>query len=535
MSTAEITTSQENEPFSLFKIIATVFSIIFIRIFIENFSSPSGTGYFFSWQGILLHASMYFFSVFLSLALLTRIFTKESFENILTLLTKIFTFILIAPLFDLALDGSIASSMRYVPVNFESIIPFFFKMMNPFSSQGITVGMHISAYLIFISLAIFVYKKTNSLLKSFFFLFASYFLIFLYAIIPGIITMFTADNMPVALTYALILKQSWITTTIENLFSFQDTLWQGDYMHDILMARIFWILIFAQTTIIFFIANPKLRTPLRKNLRIERIVFWFIVAAIGIFTSQKKSGSIDIQNAANIITLIIFFILIALNAWLAIFINDAEDVKIDAISNKNRPLAKKEISAKDWNEIQLMLFIFIVFGLATINKATALLLILAQSAYYIYSARPLRLKKHFIFSSILVGSAAVFISMAGFFLVSPDQHITAFPAKLIFLIGISFAIISNKKDIKDYEGDKKDGMRTMPVVFGQKKANYIIATLYGLIVILMPIILNIYSMLPIAACIALFAFFLFTKKTYEEKYIFLLFFIYMLTLFLVSF
>jgi 4-hydroxybenzoate polyprenyltransferase len=535
MSTSTNNITQEKEPFSLFKIITTVFSIIFIRIFIENFSSPNGTGYFFSWEGILLHASMYFFSVFLSLAILTYLFTKESLESILNYLTKIFTFILLAPLVDLAFSGTEVASMRYVPTGIENIIPLFFKLINPLSSQGITIGMHVSAYLIFISLAFFIYKKTKSVLKSFSFLILGYTVIFLYAIIPNIITLFSPTALPDALAYGLILKQSWITTTIENAAAFQNALWQNDYMHDLLMARIFWILIFLQTSTLLFLVNKKLWTTLKSNLRLERVLFWYMVAAIGIIINQKLFGSINIQNSANIISLIVFFALIALNAWLAVFINDAEDIEIDMISNKDRPLASHKVSQDDWNKIQSILFILIIFGTATFNKATAFFLVLAQAIYYIYSARPLRLKSHYISSSILVGSAAVFISMAGFFLVSTNQRITTFPASAIAIIGISFALISNKKDIKDYEGDKKENMKTMPVVFGQKNANYIIATLYGLVVISAPIILKIYSMTFFSVCIAIFAFFLFTKKTYEEKYIFLIFFIYMTTMFLVIF
>ena len=149
----------------------------------------------------------------------------------------------------------------------------------------------------------------------------------------------------------------------------------------------------------------------------------------------------------------------------------------------------------------------------------------------VYSAKPLRLKRHFIFSSILIGIGSIAAAMAGFFLVSPDQHVSAFPVKAIVIIGIAYALLSNLKDIKDYEGDKKENMHTLPVVFGLEKSKKIIAFLCSLVIVAVPLILKIYSILPISIAISLFLFYLFTKKKYQEKYIFLTIFLFAIVLF----
>ena len=124
--------------------------------------------------------------------------------------------------------------------------------------------------------------------------------------------------------------------------------------------------------------------------------------------------------------------------------------------------------------------------------------------------------------------------MAGFFLVSPSQHVFTFPIKAILIIGISYAILSNLKDIKDYEGDKKENMRTLPVVFGLEKSKYIIAVLCALVILFTPFFLEIYSILSVSVCTSLFLFYLFTRKEYQEKYIFLVLFLYAILLFFVT-
>ena len=522
--------------FSLLKIIATVFSIILVRIFIENFSSPSGDGYFFSWQGVFIHATLYFFSVFLSLAIITYFFTKEPFEEILTYLTKTYLFILVVPIVDIIFEGKVA--LNYITVGPGKLVPYYFKVMNPLSGLGITIGQHAAAYGIFISLGYFVYKKNNSITKGILLALAGYTMLFFCAIIPSLLVAISnyaqTSGQTVADTYNLILNQSWFSNYLVNTSLFDKIIFQSETIHEISMGRIYFIFIIIQIAIIFFISNKKLWLALKNDLRIERIAYWFIIASIGIIINQRIFGSVNLQNPINMVALVVFFSLITLNIWLAAFINDTEDVKIDSISNPSRPLVTKLISDHDWNLMQIILIVLIFFGTASLNESTAFLLMLAQASYYIYSAQPLRLKRHFIFSSILTGLAAVAIAMAGFFLVSPDQHIAAFPLKAVLIIGIAYGLFSNLKDIKDFAGDNYENMRTIPVVFGLLNSKYIISCLCSLVLISVPIILHVNSMILFSVSVSIFLFYLFTKKEYQEKYIFLAFFLYMITFFLVT-
>ena len=500
------------------------------------------TGDYFLPYERAVHASLYYFSFFLALSILVYLLTKISFKNILNFLTKVFLLILIVTLSDIIFDMGKTSPPIYLVAETNELLVTFFKIMNPFSGQGITLGQHIGAYAIFIFLAIFIFKKTRSFLKSLSSIILGYTILFIDAIIPSIIVFFGnknfAQDQSAVYSYAFILKDSWITNSFENIstgldkFFIQST--TLNFWNEITIARFFWIYIVIEIVIILFITHKRLWDSFKKNLRIERIIYWFIIATIGIIINQRMFGSINLQNPVNFISLVLFFLLIAINIWLAVFINDAEDVEIDTISNPDRPLVKKEFSKQEWDMAQIVLLILIAFGLATLNNATAFLLLIAQAAYYIYSARPLRLKRHFLFSSVLIGVATVSIAMAGFLLVSPDQSIFIFPIKAALILGISYALISNLKDIKDFEGDCREKMKTIPVVFGLKNAKCIIATLCAIVIISVPIALKMYSMLFIAIFIASFLFYLFVKKTYQEKYIFLVIFSYIILLFVFS-
>jgi len=160
MSTLNNIPLQEKEAFPLLKIIVTIFCIIAIRMPLDKFAYQNTGDYFLPYERAV-HASLYYFSVFLSLSILAYFLTKASFKNIFTVLTKIFLFILIVPLVDLIFHLAKTKPPIYLVIQMNDFLITFFKILNPFSGQGITFGQHIGAYAIFIALSIFVYKKTK--------------------------------------------------------------------------------------------------------------------------------------------------------------------------------------------------------------------------------------------------------------------------------------------------------------------------------------------------------------------------------------
>ena len=523
----------------LLKIMAALLSIIAIRMFLDNIIYPTTGNYFLSLERIL-QEPLYFISVFFSFALVMYFFTKSSFDEIFSFLVKVFLFILSIPLIDFFISGKVIDATQYVYIGASSLIATFFQIINPLSGQGITIGQHIGAFFIFICIAWFVYKKTKNVFKGLFSLLIAYLTLFFYAILPSLFVFF--NTKPVALdpviheaanssaleAYCFILKDSWLMYAAKSSGAF---IFNLDSLHEIFMSRVFWLMIVAQILIILFVANKKIWNIFKNNLPLTRIAYWVIIAFIGVVLNYKIFGDINLKNPVNVVSISVSLVLLALSIWLAVLINDEEDVEIDRISNPERPLVKGDVSLQEWHVIQFFSLVVVLLGILAMNRAIGFSVIIALSVYYIYSVRPLRLKRHFIFSSLLIGIGSVAAAMAGFFLVSPDQHVDAFPSQAILFIGISYALLSNLKDIKDYEGDKKENMRTLPVVFGLEKSKYIMAALCSLVMIIVPLALKINSMLLISVCISIFIFYLFTKKKYQEKYIFLTIFIYALALF----
>jgi 4-hydroxybenzoate polyprenyltransferase len=222
-------------------------------------------------------------------------------------------------------------------------------------------------------------------------------------------------------------------------------------------------------------------------------------------------------------------------AWLfAVWENDEIDVEIDKISNQNRPLVEKEesLSKEEWKNLK---YVFLVCSLcfAFLNGLYSFVFILLFIfIYHIYSTPPLHLKRFLGISSLLIAINALLAVWMGFFMVAGTENLRSFPAKYILGILLIFLLVENVKNIKDIEGDRKEGIRTIPVILGEKKGKLVMGFCLLLGTVLVPFIfyLNLYTLCA-GIFFGLILFLLTNKKNFNEKLIFLVYFIYVILFF----
>ena len=525
--------TNDKDDVSLMKIFASIFCLAIIRMFLESYSSADASGYIFPWNAVYIHIPLFYISFFLSFSILLMLFTKTELKKVFLFLLWINIFILLPPIIDLLITRGVG-----LPIAYTITWPQFFagqiiKILNPFAVPGITPGLHVAGLALLASTFIYIYASSKNILKSLFGTILGYILFFVYSITPSLfIINLPATNEPLAkIAYMGQLMKSLALQTQTSLVGMKE-IQQVNFAQNMLLGQIFWMLIVIQGVFLFYFSQKRAKEILKTTVRAERILNYFLISIIGMLISSHINGPIDFNNISNTVSLSMFFLLLGLILVWETFINDAEDVEIDRLTNSSRPLAKGIISISDWNSASNIIALFALSGIFLMNQTTAFYLVLLAASYYIYSVKPLRLKRHFVSSSLLIGLATASTAMAGFFLVSPDQKTNAFPIMTLLIIGLVQALLSNLKDIKDYEGDKKENIRTIPVVFGEKKAKIIIAFIYAVVFIALPFFLQIKPMIYIGFIAAMIAHYLLTKKTYQEKYIFLLMFSYMLFLFI---
>ena len=173
----------------------------------------------------------------------------------------------------------------------------------------------------------------------------------------------------------------------------------------------------------------------------------------------------DILNGTQK-TLLLIYTIVTVGLFIggANIFNDIQDINTDKINKPLRPIASGAISVREAKNYSIILFLTGVgFCLLLPLPAVLTALVIALPAMIIYSikfkSKPLLGN---LLISFLLGLTFLF---CGFVFGSVIPMII--PASLAFSLTLVREVT---KDIEDFEGDRKSGLRTMPVVFGLNKS-----------------------------------------------------------------
>lgn len=522
---------EKDRHITVFDVLITIFGFTIIRTFLENFSNPEPLGGFTQPFSIFFEFFLFYLSTFLFLLIILSYFTKLPLKNTTGILLSFFPIICIPPVIDLMITHGKGYCITYIiqaPVN---LLTDFLTFFGHFSGCGLTPGIRIEISIICIIAFVLIFHTTKNLVRSLLGTIATYIVIFFNVSFPSLIMApFYIFNPSIDKTF--FFDKLFKTSLLNSIHTF-GPIPNNPYaflgqQSSIFSARFFWILIIIELLIIFYVNYRSIWNAWIKNLRPERVLYYFYIAILGIFISKKVNGFMPNITLPDVFSFIIFFALIALSWWLAVIVNDLEDIEIDKISNKERPLVTNEISIDQFKTIGFIILTLILIGAPLINYHVFVFLILFQIVYYFYSKNPLRLKRWFFIASPMVAFNALLIAMAGFFLVSANQNFLAFPPEYLWFILIGFSIFINIKDFKDTEGDKREGIKTLPVIFGQEKAKKILT----LLVVAFLLIFSFYKQNDYLLFFSIFfsaLFYLFMrKKIFKEVYFFCLLFLYLI-------
>ncbi|MEK7575909.1 MAG: UbiA family prenyltransferase [Patescibacteria group bacterium] len=533
----------ENSQISFWQIFFLIYVASFFRNFLENYANSYGEGFMTGIIDTFFHFPLWFSAVFLSSFILLKIITKEKIEKI-SRLGAFFSFIiLIPPIADLLLNNKNIYSFGTGSV--EQLIKSFIYFWGDNPGVKFGWGIKIEVAIVLLSVGYYIFLKTKKIGRSLIGIIILYSIIYSFTILPTFVFAVknTLSNNPqeisVTSIYNFFYKQEpSISTTnyrsfISDLSKFKPLAKQDTEKNFSITLSIILLLIDAMllSWCFFFYDSKKLFSSL-KNFRYLRIVYYYSLIFIGMILGIKL-GKLDNQtifgSLFDIVSLVSLFSAF-LFAWLfAVWENDEEDIGIDEISNKNRPLVKKEISTNEWKSIKY-LFLFFSLNFAFLSGFyTFIFILIFMAIYHIYSAQPLRLKRFMIISSLLIAINALLAVLAGFFFTVGTENLNVFPFKYaLCIIGVVF-LVENVKNLKDIEGDKKYGIKTLPVILGEKKSKLLIGTFFFFSMILVSFVffLNIWTFFT-AGLFGLILFLLINKEKFEEKYIFLAYFVFLI-------
>lgn len=356
----------------------------------------------------------------------------------------------------------------------------FFTFFGPLDAYGITPGMRIEIGLVIIASFIYFQLKSQSVLRSLFFSFLTYALIFTYCAMPFVV--------------------SFIIPGIE----------EAEILP--ILTYFFLLLIFILGYWLFYLHQKGYFIEILKDLRPLRLVHFELMFVLGVILA----GGINFKGLFGLLSIMIAILF----AWLfSVMTNNQEDVEIDKVANASRPSVTMKIPAEDYKKLSwIFLSLAILYSLA--NFQSLFLVILFIGLYFIYSMPPIRLKRLPFFSKLAISFSSLVLVILGYNFVTDGINI---PGKVIVFFLICFTAVINFIDIKDYEGDAKAGIKTLPVLLGLKKAKLLIGLFFLISYLLVPVIWRDMVLLLPAILLGILEFFLLNRKNYDERLVFIVY------------
>ncbi len=494
--------------------------IIWIRIFLEGFSSPSMTGYFQTDIYALSHYLIFFIA-----AVLTSIVVIGGSLSIpLIPMTRAVIFILpilwLPPLIDLTYGGA---QMTYIYTsNIQTFVTYYLTYFGPMGS-GATLGLRIELGILIVLFGGYVYLHTKSVTYALVGAWLQYTLIFLFGSLPSLVALIVPSK-----DFFIAIQQSIIPRSFSHPSEIYTAYRTLELLFDAALTKMLYVLLVIASVLWIRLALPDSFTAIVKNLRSERMFHFLLMFVFGILLALS-SGVVVEWVFFDLITILVAFLSMVTACVFAIITNDLADESIDQISNAERPLVTGALTREMMRDGALISLLLTLFGGLALGSYALFWLGVFTAAYYVYSVPPLRLKRIPVFSSFFIGLASAAFMLLGFYLVSYDQTLLAFPGRVVFLVVASMMLLTNVRDLKDIEGDRAAGINTLPVLLGDRRARRVMGVMTVGAYVLVPLCIPVQS-LWVPSLIAGALSWHVLEQGRSEKAIFLIYFSYLAVL-----
>lgn len=523
--------------FSILQWMLSFVGIILVRLFFESLSNPTPNGVISSDAYNLVHVNLFFLVITLGTILIVGKFTqdyKQASNNILFFLPIIW----LAPILDIVLSGGRGYIMFYFFDSGKNLLSDALKFFSPSFMHGVTYGMRISYVVLISCLGLYVWKKNKKIWPTIFATILLFVFMFIIGSLPSSIYMLNNPGISNP-------TSSDIINTLDRMIASSNiphnTLHEGpqsvvplrfiDIAFNKFMSQILFIISFLFSTIFFLTTERRKTLAVIKNCRPERIIYYLVPMLLAMaYTYDVGLGKYNsFIDSLGLISLFISWF----GMWMfSVHLNDIADINIDKITNRNRPLVENKLDLLEMNQSSYLFLMIALVGSWVAGFYQFYMVTIGLAIAYIYSMPPLRLKRFPIVSTFLMSTVIVCAAISGFFFVSVDKNLHLFSPLIILGILATFTFQLNFKDLKDVEGDKKDGVLTIPVIF-TRYGKKIVGLLFALSFLLVPYFLSFSTLYIVAVPFAVLGYYFVNKEPYNEKRLFILNFLFVLSIILV--
>jgi 4-hydroxybenzoate polyprenyltransferase len=472
-----------------------------------------------------LYIWSFYIAVFSGVVLLLTCVTRERVERVGAFVLVVMTLILIPPFLDMIATHGKGSMMLFEVLppmrgigdvlrqlwNFILYSPygvlFHGTNTNPIAQLQINYGIRIEVILEFFLFLGYVFVKTRNIFKTLLTLVGLYVGLFFIATLPSLVEWAAGSQRAGFPLYNL--------SHLNKTFGGEN---QILYLCFILMAALQMVALY------FFYDRPKFYA-VAKNIRFLRLIFNLLLMFIGLGFAIHEIPNFAPKFIDILIILAACGSVICYWAW-TVSHNDLADERGDAVSMKNRPLPQGILTRIEMRQLSNVFLIASLLLAISVGYGFLLFILPCVGIGYIYSSEPFRLKRFPILSNIVIAVAYLSLALAGY-MIFAGHTILSFSSRLAVTIFISFTFGTAFKDIKDYEGDAIDGIKTLPVLFGLQDGKKIIGAMGFLVymVVAFMYIKSILLFIPPFMCAGWY-YWIVTREQYEEREVFVAYFVF---------
>ncbi|MEA2112702.1 MAG: UbiA family prenyltransferase [Patescibacteria group bacterium] len=489
----EIIEKIENSKTPFHYFVLSFFFVTFLRTFLEYFSDidvlhtkegvPYAGGSLID-LSVLVHYVVSYVTLATLIILICHVSTKVNVLKISKVVLSGFIILISVPITDLIVSGGAGSNIAYI------FIRDYQHLFSQYIVFGIdSLGIRIEIAIVLLGAFTYFRLKGVGSIKSFIFTFLLHTTLFICGIFPFLVEKF----------FNLIEVEYLYTPT--------------------LMTNLFLSSLFLAGIPLLYFANKKYFKIILKDIRPFRIFYFELMFFLGIILVPKTFSFI--LTADNLFSFIFIPISIVFAGLFSIITNNIEDYEIDKISNKERPLVKKEIDPVLYMKLGwLFLIVALIYSFAS-SFLAFFIITLWIGNYFLYSMPPFRLKRIPFFSKLIIAFNSLILIILGFVSVV-GCSVSDIPKLSILVFLIVFTAVINFIDIKDYEGDKKEGIKTLPVLLGLKRSKILISIFFAVAYLFVVFLTKELITLILFFFLGCLQVYLINRRDYKEKYVFII-------------
>ncbi|MCU0606234.1 MAG: UbiA family prenyltransferase [Candidatus Edwardsbacteria bacterium] len=210
----------------------------------------------------------------------------------------------------------------------------------------------------------------------------------------------------------------------------------------------------------------------------------------------------------------------------AVLLNDYFDRDIDRLTGKANPLSAGEMAGAEllgWAAGYAALAVALA---AALGQAPVLIVLFSLALSVAYSAPPLRLRRFYPLSTLLIALAALAACWLGFSAFGGARTLALFPPRLGWFIMVCFGLSFATKDLNDAAGDRAAGILTLPTMLGERRGRAVTAGLVLTAYAAGPLIIGIPWLLAAAVPAGAATAWLVLRRPVREGLVFLVYFLF---------